>query len=130
MRGWDAYHAYDFRGALAAFKRVAEIDRQKPIHVGISFIRYGRMLPTQTIQQLADVAARWHECAANFKYQGQDALSIIWFSQDIKVFDPLENGVSGGSVYISAYLLFFMSLDTLEDALNDFSDIARKIYMK
>ena len=97
VRGWDAYHAYDFRGALVAFKRVAEIDPQNP-YAWAYLLFAMEDSGDYTIQQLADVAARWHECAAKFKYHGLDALSIIWFSKYIKMLHPVENGALVGQV--------------------------------
>ena len=93
VRGWDAYHAYDFRGALAAFKRVAEIDPQNP-YAWAYLLFAMEDSADYTIQQLADVAAQWHDCAVKFKYHGLDALSIIWFIEYIKMLHPVENGVS------------------------------------
>jgi hypothetical protein len=89
--GWNAYHTYDFRGALASFKRVAELDPENPYaHAYLLFAMEDSM--DYTIQQLADRAALWHSSAVKFKHHGLDALSIIWFSKYIKMLEPVENG--------------------------------------
>jgi len=91
--GIDCYHAYDFRGALKAFKRVAELDPDNPYaHAYLLFSMEDS--GDYTIQQLADRASLWHECAVKYKYQGLDALSILWFSKYMKMLEPVENGAS------------------------------------
>jgi hypothetical protein len=97
VRGWDAYHVYDFRTAQIAFRRVTEIDPQNPY--GWAYLLFMMEdIGNSTIQQLADVAARWYECAVKYKYQGQDALALMSFSRYVKLLQPVENGVPQGQV--------------------------------
>ena len=91
IKGWDAYHAYDFRTAYAAFKRVTELDPTSPY--GWCYLLFiMEDIGGYTNQQLADICAKWHQCAVKYKYQGQDAMAIMFLSRYIKKMEPVENG--------------------------------------
>jgi hypothetical protein len=88
VRGWDAYHSYDTRTAMDAFKRVVSMDPENPY--GLCYLLF--TMEDQggyTVQQLADMAARWHVTAEKYRYQGQDAMAIMSFSRYIKKLEQI-----------------------------------------
>jgi tetratricopeptide (TPR) repeat protein len=88
LRGWDAYQAKDFRTALSAFKRLTEIEPENP-YTWAYYLFAIEDAGGYSIQELADVSAKWHEAALSYKIQGQPSLSIQFFSKYIKMLEKV-----------------------------------------
>ena len=76
---------------VKSFTRVTQIDPANPY--GYAYLLFAMEdNGTYTVAQLTDVAAKWSEAAIAYKYQGQPALALAYFTKYVKL---KERGTEG-----------------------------------
>jgi hypothetical protein len=69
---------------LKLFTRVTQIDPKNPY--GWAYLLFAMEdAGNFTIDQLLDVAERWHETAVEYKHQGQNAFAMMYFTRYMKI---------------------------------------------
>ena len=69
---------------LKSFVRVTQLEPKNPY--GWAYLLFAMEdLGEFTINQLLDIANKWHERALEFGYQGQNAFAMIYFTKYMKL---------------------------------------------
>ena len=75
---------------VKSFTRVTQIDPRNPY--GWAYLLFAMEdAGSYSIDQLLAVADKWHVSAADFKYQGQSAFAMMYFTRYIKLKERINN---------------------------------------
>jgi hypothetical protein len=89
VQGLQNYYAYDYKAALKSFQRLVELEPSNPYACAYCLFAMEDD-GTFTVQELADMSARWSEAAIKYRYQGQDALSMAYFTKYMKRIETMD----------------------------------------